>query len=227
MKHDYTLSAVVRTDLGKGASRRLRRANERVAAIVYGGDNEPLPIAISKPAFYKAISEDSFFSSVIKIDVEGGKTEQVIIRDLQRHPFKELITHADFQRINANEEITLNIQIHFLNGEEAKGVKDEGGILNVLLNEVEISALPKDLPEYFELDVSELGIGDSLHLSDIKLPEGVTLTALAHAEEDEDADLAVVTIAHPAAEEPEEDEDAAEDGESSEGESDSEEKPEE
>lgn len=208
MKHDYTLSAVVRTELGKGASRRLRRANERVAGIIYGGDVQPTPIAIDKPALYKAISEDAFFSSVIKIDVESGATEQVIIRDLQRHPFKDLITHADFQRINANEAITLNIQLHFANAEEAKGVKDEGGILNVLLNEVEISALPKNLPEYLELDVIDLGMGETLHLSDIKLPEGVTLTALAHGEED--ADAAVVTISHPVAEAEESDEAAAE-----------------
>ncbi|MGJ8524941.1 50S ribosomal protein L25 [Halomonadaceae bacterium LMG 33818] len=212
MKHDYTLSAIVRTELGKGASRRLRRANERVAGIIYGGDAEPLPIAIDKPAFYKAISDDAFFSSVVKLDIEGGKVEQVIIRDLQRHPFKELITHADFQRINANEEITLNIQLHFNNAEEAKGVKDEGGILNVLLNEVEISALPKDLPEYLELDVAELGLGESLHLSDIKVPAGVTLTALAHVEDDEDADAAVVTVSHPTVEsESDEDEEAADD----------------
>ncbi|WP_025732041.1 50S ribosomal protein L25/general stress protein Ctc [Carnimonas nigrificans] len=213
MKHDYTLTAVVRTDLGKGASRRLRRANERVAAIVYGGNAEPLPIAIDKTALYKAIEEDSFYSSVININVEGGKPEQVIVRDLQRHPYKPLINHADFQRINANEEITLNVQLHFNNAEEAKGVKEDGGVLNVLHNEVEISALPKNLPEYLELDVAELALGETLHLSDIKTPEGVTLTALAHAEEgDEEANLAVVTVAHPA-EEPEEDDEAAAEGE--------------
>ncbi|MGJ8517142.1 50S ribosomal protein L25/general stress protein Ctc [Carnimonas bestiolae] len=225
MKHDYTLTAVVRTDLGKGASRRLRRANERVAAIVYGGTAEPLPIAIDKTALYKAIEEDGFYSSVINIKVEGGKTEQVIVRDLQRHPYKPLVNHADFQRINANEEITLNVQLHFNNAEEAKGVKEDGGILNVLYNEVEISALPKNLPEYLELDVAELGLGETLHLSNIATPEGVTLTALANAEEgDEDADLAVVTVSQPAAEEPEEDE--AEEG-GDEAPSEGEEKPEE
>lgn len=193
MKHDFQLTAVARTALGKGASRRLRRANERVAAIIYGGSAEPQPIAIDKPSFYKALEEESFFSSIINIDVDGTK-EQVIIRDLQRHPYKELITHADFMRVDATHEITLTVPLHFAGEEACKGVREQDGVLHVLANDIEISCLPGDLPEYLEVDVSGLEIGDTLHLSDVPLPKGVTIVALTHGD---DHDTGVVTVTHP------------------------------
>lgn len=192
MKHDYTLTAVVRTELGKGASRRLRRANERVAAIIYGGDAEPMPIAIDKPAMYKAIEDESFYSSIITIDVAGTQ-EKVVVRDLQRHPFKPLITHADFLRVNANEEITLTVQLHVINEDACKGVKTDGGELHVHTSDVEISCLPKDIPDYFEVDVADLGVGETVHLSDLKLPAGVKSVALAQGE---DHDQALVSVRH-------------------------------
>lgn len=189
----YTLNANVRTELGKGASRRLRRKNEQVAAIIYGGEAAPQPITIDKPAFYKALEEESFFSSIIDIKVDG-KSEQVVIRDLQRHPYKPLITHADFMRVDATHELTLNVPLHFLNEESCKGVKDEGGVIHVLNNDVQISCLPSKLPEYIEVDVADLGLGETIHLSDLKLPEGVTLVELSHGEEH---DAGVVSVTHP------------------------------
>ncbi|MCI0510450.1 LSU ribosomal protein L25P [Chromohalobacter marismortui] len=186
----FTLSAEVRHDLGKGASRRLRRENKQVAAIIYGGSKTPQPITLEKSAFYKAIEDEAFFSSVITIDLEG-KPEQVIIRDIQRHPYKALVTHADFMRVDATHEITMNVPLH-INGEEAcKGVKDEDGVLHVLANDVEISCLPGKLPEYLEVDVTNLGLGETLHLSDLPLPDGVSLVALSHGEEH---DFGVVSV---------------------------------
>jgi len=193
MSHHYTLTANVRKELGKGASRRLRRKNEQVAAIIYGGSTEPQPITIDKPAFYKAIEDEAFFSSIIDIKVDG-KSEQVVIRDLQRHPYKALITHADFMRVDATHELTLNVPLHFLNEETCKGVKDEGGVLHVLSNDVQISCLPSKLPEYIEVDVASLGLGETIHLSDIKLPEGVIMVELSHGEEH---DAGVVSVTHP------------------------------
>ncbi|WP_106478448.1 50S ribosomal protein L25/general stress protein Ctc [Phytohalomonas tamaricis] len=193
MKHDYKLTAVVRTELGKGASRRLRRANERVAAIIYGGSAEPTPIAIDKPAFYKSLEDEAFFSSIITIDVDG-KSEQVVVRDLQRHPYKPLVTHADFMRVDATHEITLTVPLHFTGEEECVGVREGGGVIHVLSNDVEISCLPADLPEYLEVDISKLALGETLHLSNIVLPKGVSITALTHGE---DYDAGIVAVTHP------------------------------
>ncbi|MBZ9557241.1 MULTISPECIES: 50S ribosomal protein L25/general stress protein Ctc [Modicisalibacter] len=190
---DYQLSANVRHDLGKGASRRLRRKNEQVAAIIYGGEKAPQPITIDKPAFYKAIEEEAFFSSIITIDVEGSK-EQVVIRDLQRHPYKALVTHADFLRVDATHAMTMHVPLHVVGEENCKGIKEQDGVLHVLATDVTISCLPKDLPEYLEVDISDLELGDTLHLSDLKLPAGVTLVELSHGEEH---DAGVVSITRP------------------------------
>ncbi len=187
---DFTLNASVRNDLGKGASRRLRRENLQVPAIVYGGEQAPQPISVEKSAFYKAIEQESFFSSVINLVVDG-KSEQVVVRDLQRHPFKPLVTHADFLRVDATHEITINVPLHVLNEETAKGIKDQGGELHVLSNEVQISCLPKDLPDFLEVDIANVELGTTLHLSDLKLPAGVTLVELTHGE---DHDQAVLSI---------------------------------
>ncbi|GGX82227.1 50S ribosomal protein L25 [Litchfieldella qijiaojingensis] len=190
---DYQLTANVRKELGKGASRRLRRANQQVAAIIYGGEKAPQPITIDKAAFYKAIEDEAFFSSIINIDVDGSN-EQVIVRDLQRHPYKALVTHADFMRIDATHEMTLHVPLHVVGEERCKGIKEQGGVLHVLANDIEVSCLPKDLPEYLEIDITDLGLGGTLHLSDLKLPEGVTSVALSHGEE---YDTGIVNITHP------------------------------
>ncbi|WP_136067049.1 50S ribosomal protein L25/general stress protein Ctc [Modicisalibacter radicis] len=190
---DYQLTANVRHDLGKGASRRLRRENQQVAAIIYGGEKAPQPITIDKPAFYKAIEEEAFFSSIINIDVDGTK-EQVVVRDLQRHPFKALITHADFLRVDASHAMTMHVPLHVIGEENCLGIKEQDGVLHVLATDVTISCLPKDLPEYLEVDVSKLELGDTLHLSDLQLPAGVTLVELSHGEEH---DAGVVSITRP------------------------------
>ncbi|APE29881.1 50S ribosomal protein L25/general stress protein Ctc [Halomonas aestuarii] len=211
---DYTLNASVRNDLGKGASRRLRRANEQVPAIIYGGEQAPQPIAVDKTSFYKALEDEAFFSSIINLQVDG-KAQQVVVRDLQRHPFKPLITHADFLRVDATHEITLRVPLHVIGEDASKAIKDEDGELHLLASEVEISCLPKDLPEYLEVDISDVELGSTLHLSDLTVPAGVTLVALTHGEDHDNAVLSV-TKAKVRAEEEEEGEEAA--GEEAKGE---------
>ncbi|AMD00305.1 MULTISPECIES: 50S ribosomal protein L25/general stress protein Ctc [Halomonas] len=190
---DFTLNASVRNDLGKGASRRLRRENLQVPAIIYGGEQAPQPISVEKAAFYKAIEDETFFSSVLNLVVDGKK-QQVVVRDLQRHPYKPLVTHADFLRVDATHEITIRVPLHVVGEEKSKGIKDEGGELHILSNEIEISCLPKDLPDFLEVDIAEVTLGTTLHLSDLKVPAGVTLVELSHGA---DHDNAVLTISKP------------------------------
>ncbi|QTF93984.1 50S ribosomal protein L25/general stress protein Ctc [Halomonas sp. BM-2019] len=211
---DFTLNASVRNDLGKGASRRLRRANLQVPAIIYGGEQAPQPISVEKSAFYKAIESESFFSSVINLVIDG-KSEQVVVRDLQRHPFKPLVTHADFLRVDATHAITINVPLHVVGEEKSKGIKDQGGELHVLSNEVQISCLPKDLPDFLEVDISNVELGTILHLSDLTLPAGVTLVELTHGE---DHDQAILSITKPKVRGGEEDGEAAEGEEGEQGE---------
>ncbi|MCC5883498.1 MAG: 50S ribosomal protein L25/general stress protein Ctc [Halomonas sp.] len=190
---DFTLNASARNDLGKGASRRLRRANLEVPAIVYGGEKAPQPISLDKAPFYKAIEDESFFSSVLNLVIDGKK-EQVVVRDLQRHPYKPVITHADFMRVDATHAITINVPLHVVGEEKSKGIKDQGGELHVLSNEIQISCLPKDLPDFLEVDITNVELGTTLHLSDLTLPAGVTLVELSHGA---DHDNAVLSITKP------------------------------
>ncbi|MBY5926165.1 50S ribosomal protein L25/general stress protein Ctc [Halomonas denitrificans] len=202
---DYKLTANVRNDLGKGASRRLRRANQQVPAIIYGGEKTPQPIAVDKTAFYKALEEEAFFSSVITLEVDG-KAQQVVVRDLQRHPYKPLVTHADFLRVDATHEITMRVPLHVVGQDESKALKEQDGELHQLANDVEISCLPKDLPDYLEVDISGLELGSTLHLSDLKAPAGVTIVELTYGE---DHDQAIVNVTKAKA--MQSDEEAAED----------------
>ncbi|WP_447043678.1 50S ribosomal protein L25/general stress protein Ctc [Vreelandella sp. H-I2] len=212
---DFILKASVRNDLGKGASRRLRRANQQVPAVVYGGEKGAQSISVEKTAFYKAIEDESFFSSVIKLVVDG-KEEQVVVRDLQRHPFKPLLTHADFLRVDATHEITINVPLHVTGEEKCVGIKDQGGELHVLANEVAISCLPKDLPDYLEVDISTVELGTTLHLSDLTLPTGVTSVDLSHGEEHDNAVLSITKVKVRASEEDEDGESEGEEGTSAE-----------
>ncbi|MGS2744084.1 50S ribosomal protein L25/general stress protein Ctc [Halomonas sp. LS-001] len=214
---DFTLKADIRHDLGKGASRRLRRANQQVPAVVYGGTQEPQSISVEKTAFYKAIEDESFFSSVITLDIEGKK-QQVVVRDLQRHPFKPLLTHADFLRVDATHEITMNVPLHVTGEDVCVGIKDQDGELHVLANEVAISCLPKDLPDYLEIDISAAEVGTTLHLSDLKLPAGVTSVDLSHGE---DHDNAILSVSKMKVRGSDEDEDEAADSEDENAEGDS------
>lgn len=200
---DFELNCTVRTELGKGASRRLRRLNNDIPAVLYGGGEDPVSLTIAHKDIAKATENEAFFSHIITLNVEKKK-QKAVIKALQRHPAKPFIMHADFQRVSDNEEITVNVPIHFLNEEKCKGVKLGGGSILRTLNEIEITCFPKDLPEFIEVDLLDLDIGDAIHLSEVTLPEGVSSVALSHGE---DSDLSVVTVAAPRSEE-EVDEDA-------------------
>jgi large subunit ribosomal protein L25 len=190
MSNEFELNVTVRTDLGKGASRRLRRLADLVPAIIYGEGKAPVNITIPHKDIIKAISNEAFFSHIITLNVDGKK-EQGLIKALQRHPAKPRIMHADFQRVSADNAITVAVPLHFINEDKCKGVKIGGGSIIKALNELQISCLPKDLPEFIEVDMTELGVGEAIHISEIKLPKGVSSVDLAHGH---DADNAVVSI---------------------------------
>lgn len=191
-KQKFMLEATARANVGKGASRRLRHDNA-VPAIVYGADKEPANISIAHHHLMHVLANEAFFASIVTLKVDGVD-ENVIIKDLQRHPAKPRLMHADFQRVSENKALHVKIPLHFLNEANAVGVKVGAGLVSHLMTELEISCLPKDLPEYIEVDILELGLGESLHISDLKLPSGVTSISLSHGEH---GDLAVVAIQAP------------------------------
>lgn len=193
MSNAFELNATARTDLGKGASRRLRRLADMVPAIIYGEGKAPANISIPHKDIQKALSNEAFFSHIITLSVDG-KSEQVVIKALQRHPAKPRIMHADFQRVSADHAIVVAVPLHFINEDKCKGVKLGGGSIIKNLNELQISCLPKDLPEFIEVDMIDVGVGESLHISQIVLPAGVTSVDLTHGH---DADNAVVTVLAP------------------------------
>ena len=195
MSNDFTLSAEVRSDFGKGASRRLRRSN-KFPGIIYGGGGNPTPISLDHDEIIRNLQNEAFFSHILTVNV-GGTAEQSILKDIQRHPYKQRILHIDFQRVLMNEAISVRVPLHYLNEETCEGVKVEGGALNKIENDIGISCLPADLPEYIEVDVAALKLGESLHLSDVKLPEGVTATD--YTEGDEDHDRAIISVFQPRA----------------------------
>ena len=185
----YTLEATVRTDKGTGASRRLRHANQ-VPAIVYGLEKETQNIALAHNKVWQAQDNEGFYSHILTLVIDGKK-EDVILKDVQRHPFKPTILHLDFQRVDAKQELHTNVPVHFIGEETALKT---GGTVAHTINELEVTCLPKDLPEFIELDISGLELGQTLHISDITLPKGVTSVELAKGESH---DLAVVTLHAP------------------------------
>ncbi len=189
MSDDFDLIAEIREDQGKGASRRLRHQG-LVPAIIYGAGRPPRALTFDHNRVIQQLANESFYSSVLNIKV-GEKSQAAILKDVQRHPSKALIMHMDFQRIVEDQEIKMLVPIHFLGEDVAPGVKLGGGKVMHLINELEIVCLPKHLPEYLDIDVSELELDAMLKMSDIKLPEGVSIPALAQGEE---ADRPVVTI---------------------------------
>ena len=195
MSQQIELVAEPRADVGKGASRRLRRNAGMIPGIVYGGGEAPVNISLIENELYKAIQSDTFFSQILALKFQGARN-QVLARDMQRHPATNRPMHIDFQRIVAGQEITVQIPLHFINEEECIGVKDQKGLITHHIIEVEVTCLPKDLPEFIAVDVGPLSIGDILHLSDLKLPEGVVLEDLEGLtdEEKEEQDLAVVSV---------------------------------
>ena len=190
MSEQFVIEAFARGDKGKGASRRLRRDERKIPAIIYGGNKEPQSISIWHNDLKKALENEAFFSHVLTIDVEGKK-ESAIIKDLQRHPFKPILTHADFQRVSKDHEIHVNVPLHFTNEDSAPVVKLQGGVVSHQMNEVEIICLPADLPEFIEVDMTDVKMDQIVHLSDIKLPKGVRIAAL---QQGEDHDLPVVSV---------------------------------
>ncbi|SET02269.1 MULTISPECIES: 50S ribosomal protein L25/general stress protein Ctc [Marinobacter] len=189
-KKDFVIEAFPRDDQGKGASRRLRREERKIPAIIYGGNKEATPISIWHNELKKDLENEAFFSHILTIDIQGKK-ESVILKDLQRHPYKPILTHADFQRVDKDHEIHVNVPLHFLNEDKAPVVKLQGGVISHQLNEVEVICLPQDLPEFIEIDVMDLELDQVLHLSDLKMPKGVRSAALQHGE---DHDQAVVSV---------------------------------
>lgn len=168
------LEAEARSDLGKGASRRLRRLENKVPAIIYGGEKKPASLTVAHNKLIKALENEAIYSSVFDIKVDG-KTEHVILKALQRHPYKPVIMHMDLQRISAKDILVKMVPIHFLNEDIAKGVK-MGGTINHSMTKVEVRCQAKDLPEFIELDMAAVNLDDVLHLSDLKLPKGVHFT---------------------------------------------------
>ncbi len=198
MANLFTLKAEKRQDIGKGASRRLRR-EQKIPAVIYGGEGEPQSVTISHFDILKCLNDEAFFSQIIDIEVDGEVTE-TILRDLQRHPYKPTVLHADFQRIVRGQELTVNIPINYVGVEESKGIK-AGGILSQHIIDIEVACRPSLIPEVLDVDISGLDMNESLRLSDIVLPEGVRLTALDNTEGDEeDINISIVSIHAPKAE---------------------------
>ena len=187
MATQHEIKATVRKDAGKGASRRLRRSGQ-VPAVVYGGHAEPTSIEILHNTVWLASAHEWFYSSIIDLNVDG-QVQQVILRDMQRHPVKPLIMHMDFLRVSADELIRVRVPLHFLNQDTSPAGKAGGVVITHEVNEVEVSCLPGNLPEFIEVDLAALKAGDTLHLSDIKLPAGVTIPELKLGKEH---DVAVV-----------------------------------
>jgi large subunit ribosomal protein L25 len=185
----FTLDAEVRTDLGKGASRRLRHAS-KVPAILYGEGQEPVSLTLAHKNVFRAQQEEAFYSHVLTINVDG-KPVECLLKDMQRHPFKQLVMHLDFLRIDATHVVQVNAPIHFLNEEAAEKL---GGKIAHLMNEIAITCLPADIPEFIEIDLANLAVGETIHLSDVTLPKGVTSDELAKGESH---DQAVVTVNAP------------------------------
>lgn len=192
MAEEFALVAEIREDQGKGASRRLRRSG-KVPAIIYGAGRAPRSLSFEHKNVIKQLENEAFFSSILNIKV-GSKSQAAIVKDIQRHPSTNRVMHIDLQRIVEDEKIRMNVPIHFLNAEEAVGVKQGGGSVSQLRNEVEVTCLPKDLPEYFEIDISDLDLDEMLHLSDITLPEGVEIPELSLGTEHDQAIVSVHVI---------------------------------
>lgn len=187
------ITANNRTLQGKGASRRLRIAG-KVPAVIYGGETPAQSIELDHNNLYHKLKLEAFHASILSIDVDGKK-EKVLLRDTQMHPFKQQVYHVDFQRVDPKKKIHMKVPLHFINAESSPGVKTSGGNVSHVLTEVDISCLPKDLPEFISVDLIELSAGHTLHLSDLVLPKNVEILALAKT----GGNLPVVTIVIPRA----------------------------
>jgi large subunit ribosomal protein L25 len=192
-EEDFKLDATARNDLGKGASRRLRRLAGQVPAVVYGGTVAPLSLSLSHNELMKHLEHEAFYSHIISLHVDGV-AQDVILKDLQRHPAKPVVLHADFLRIDKTTRLTTHVPLHFINEAFSKGVKIQGGKVIHNLTQIDVSCFPHNLPEFIEVDLANCEIGTIIHISDLKLPSGVVSVALAHGA---DHDLAVATVVKP------------------------------
>lgn len=188
----FELNAEVRSDLGKGASRRLRHRAGQVPGIIYGAGKDPVSITLKTNEIAKSILSEAFYSSIITVHL-GGKSEKAVVKDMQRHPAKEFVMHVDLLRIDEKKELHMHVPLHFINEDKCAGVKTGGGKITHLMSDVEVSCLPGNLPEYIEVDMSDLQVDQTLHLSDIKLPEGLRIVALIHGE-DHDQPIAALHV---------------------------------
>lgn len=188
MTVELKLTAQKRTDVGKGASRRLRHA-KKLPAVLYGGNEDVVLLQLDAPQVNRLLEEEAFYSQILTLEIDG-KAQSAVLKDMQRHPFKPVVLHMDLQRVKAGTKMRAHIPLHFLNQEDV--ARATGGIVHHDMIEVEVECLPKNLPQFIEVDVKGLKLGDALHLSDLKLPKGVTLPELAHGPEH---DLPVVSIA--------------------------------
>ncbi len=189
MSNSNSIIAEIREDVGKGASRRLRHAG-KVPAVIYGGDRDAVALTLDQDELLHASGNESFFSSILEIKVGKKITQQAIVRDMHRHPFKPIIMHIDFMRVSAKELIRISVPVHFIGEEESPAGKASGVVIQHQMTEIEISALPKDLPEFIAVDLSDMEAGEAVMLSEVKLPEGVEIPALAQEGDDNDASVA-------------------------------------
>jgi len=189
----YTLNAVARDVSGKGASRRLRRLENLVPGIVYGGKKKPASITLKHNELIRQLQEEAFYASVLTLDIDG-KEELVVLKDLQRHPARDEIVHLDLLRVSKTKKFKKIVPLHFLNEENALAVKNEGGKVTHNVTEIEVSCLPANLPEFLEVDLMDVEIGQVVHISDIKMPKGVESVELSHGASH---DQAVASISKP------------------------------
>jgi len=188
---DFNIIAEARSDVGKGASRRLRHAG-KVPGVIYGSGEDPMPLTVAHNDLAHHLEHEAFYSHILTVTVDG-KAQKAVLKDLQRHPSKPKVLHVDFLRVGESDVIHMQVPVHFINEETSVGVK-AGGLVSHLLTTIEITCKAGNLPEYLQVDLSDLNVGESLHLSDIKMPNDVQITALTHGE---DHDLPVVSIHAP------------------------------
>ena len=174
----FEIIAEPREDMGKGASRRLRREG-KVPGIVYGANKDAASIMVKQNEIYHHLENEAFYSHILTLQV-GKAKEKVVLKDLQRHPYKPVVLHLDLLRVDENETLTMRVPLHFLNEDICIGVKEGGGVVSHVITDLEIICLPKDLPEYIEVDMAEINLGEGIHLTDLKLPEGSEIAALLH-----------------------------------------------
>jgi large subunit ribosomal protein L25 len=189
MADTTTINAEIREDVGKGASRRLRHQG-KVPAVIYGGKSDPVTLSVEQQDLLHATENESFFASILEIKVGKDRVQQAVVRDMHRHPYKPVIMHIDFMRVSAEQVIRISVPIHFVGEDESPAGKASGVVIQHQMTDVEIAALPKDIPEFLSVDLSSMESGDAVMLSSIVLPEGVSIPALETEGEDYDTPLA-------------------------------------